>query len=44
MGKHKYSDECACKQCRDTWNKALFAAIDRGEKEEREQKDRGKDK
>ena len=31
MNKHKYSDNCCCVQCTDTWNKALFAAVDRGD-------------
>jgi hypothetical protein len=28
---HEYSDGCPCEECSQTWNKALFAAVDRGE-------------
>jgi hypothetical protein len=39
--KHKYDDRCACQQCTATWNKALLAAIDRGEKAKKRVKKRG---
>uniref|UniRef100_A0A6M3IEV0 Uncharacterized protein n=1 Tax=viral metagenome TaxID=1070528 RepID=A0A6M3IEV0_9ZZZZ len=29
--KHEYSDDCTCVKCTNAWNKALFAAVDRGE-------------
>lgn len=27
MRKHKYSDNCMCDKCRETWEKALFKAV-----------------
>jgi len=32
---HKYSDCCTCRKCSDTWKVALFAAIKRGENNEK---------
>lgn len=33
---HKYSDGCVCSRCTTTFNKALFAAVDRHEAEKKE--------
>lgn len=35
---HKYSDGCVCPECTATFNKALFAAVDRYDAVEKKKK------
>ena len=44
MKKHKYSDNCGCPDCEDTFHKALKAALDRGEKQAEKTRKKNKKK
>ena len=36
MSEHKYSDQCICVECTAAWDKALLAALDRGDKKKQQ--------